>query len=140
VLIKKNTDRGLLPAGGTKSEYGQVMYVSFKPMVLDEGLLQRYQLVLGKVEHFATPGTYQVVMPAVFPGVIADDAVADADFSRQTQLFQELKRAVNGRDIGVRVFFLQPLEYFLCADVPFSAMERIHHHNALGCKAITFGL
>ena len=77
-------------------------------------------------------------MPAVFFGVVADDTVADADLSRQAELFKQLQSAVYRGDIGIGVFFLQPLEYLLCADVPFSAVKRIHYHYALGRKTITF--
>ena len=140
VLILRIIEKDLFLADGTQSKYGQVMYVSFEPVVLDKGLLQREQLVLRKVEHFPAFGTYEMVVPAVLFGVIADDAISDADLGRQAKLFQQLKRAIDSRNIGVGVFFPQPLEYFLCADVPFSAVKRVHHHDALGRETITFCL
>ena len=79
-------------------------------------------------------------MSAVFFGVIADNPIAHADFSRQAKFLEQLKRTVNRGYIGVWVFFPHPLEYFLCADVPFGAVKRIHHHYALGRETITPGL
>lgn len=79
-------------------------------------------------------------MPAVFFGVVADDTISNADLSRQSELFQQLKRAVNRGDIGVRIFFPETFEYILGADMPFGAVKRVHHHYALGRETITFGL
>ena len=79
-------------------------------------------------------------MPAVFFGVVADDTVANLDLSRQAELFKQLQGAVDRGDIGIRVFFPQPLKYLLCTDMPFSTVKRIHYHYALGRKTITFGL
>jgi hypothetical protein len=116
------------------------MDISFEPMVLGKGIFQRNQLYLWKVEHFPAFGAYEMVVSAVFFGVIADNPVTYADLGRQAEFLQQLKRAVNSGDIGVRVFFTHPLEYFLCTDVPFSAVKRIHYHYALGRETITLGL
>ena len=116
------------------------MDISFEPMVLVKRIFQRDQLFLRKIEHFPAFGAYEMVVPAVFFGVIADNPITCADLGRQAEFLQQLKRAVNSGDIGIRVFFPQPLEYFLCADVPFGAVKSIQHHYALGRETITFGL
>ena len=116
------------------------MDISLEPMVLVKGIFQRDQLFLWKVEHFPAFGAYEMVVSAVFFGVIADNPITYADFGRQAEFLQQLKRAVNSGDIGIRVFFPQPLEYFLGADVPFSAVKSIQHHYALGRETITPGL
>jgi hypothetical protein len=111
--------------------------IGFKPVVFNEGLLKRLEVGFRQIQHAAAFGTDQVVMPAIFPGMVTHYAVTHAYFGRQSELFQKFKRAVDRGNIGVGVFLTNTLENLLCADMAFGPMKRIDYHYTLRGKTVS---
>jgi hypothetical protein len=130
----------LFPAVGTLSKDGQMIYISFKSMAFLEDIFERRKLMFRQVDKTATTGTDEMVVPAVFPGMVAHYAIPDADLGSQSQLLEQLQGSVDRRDVSIRIFGTDELEDLLGTDMLFCAMERINDHDSLRGKTVTFGL
>ena len=97
----------------TEPEDSQIGTIGFESMIFNQRVFQRLEVRFRQIDHAAAFGADQMVVPAVLPGMVTYNAVTYAYFRRQPESFQQLKRAIDRRNIGVGIFLPNTLRKFL---------------------------
>ena len=108
------------------------MLRDLEAMLRGHRVLNRFQLGRKELDDLATLGTDHVIVMLMFVVVfVVGDAVAKANFARESCFGEQLERAIDSRLADAGIFLLdQPVEIF-AGKMSFGAQKNVENQVAL---------